>query len=111
MGDKNYHTSTINGRIVSKKEYDEYADVMDNLTPSGRKLYQRKMAKGDSSHADVMGALRNIGNGKYISDPKDPFKGFEGRAKGGLIKSRKKSPRKKSIDGLARRGKTKGTQR
>jgi hypothetical protein len=33
------------------------------------------------------------------------------KAKGGLIKSRKKSSRKKSIDGLARKGKTKGTQR
>jgi hypothetical protein len=33
------------------------------------------------------------------------------KAKGGLIKPRKKSSRKKSIDGIARKGKTKGTQR
>jgi len=33
------------------------------------------------------------------------------KAKGGLIKPRKKSSRKKSIDGVARKGKTKGTQR
>ena len=34
-----------------------------------------------------------------------------GRKKGGLIKSRKKSSPKKSIDGIARKGKTKGKHR
>jgi len=56
--------------------------------------------------------LGNFVEGGKFEDPKAEVK----KAKGGLIKSRKKSsrtksPRKKSIDGIARRGKTRGKHR
>ena len=101
MADKNYHTYTVNGRIVSKEDFDKNAEL-DKLTPSGTELYRKKMAKGDVSHADVMGALLNMGKGKYIYNPEDPFK----KAIGGPVSSKRRP-----MDGIAVSGLTKAPYR
>ena len=102
MADKNYHTFTVNGRFVSEKEYNQFAQVMDELTPSGTDLYWKKMAEADASHAEVINALRNIGKGKYVYNPDDPFK----KAIGGPVRSKRRP-----MDGIAVSGLTKAPYR
>ena len=94
MADKNHHTYTVNGRISTKEEYDTHARYMDELSIPGQKLFREKMKKGDAAADEVIDALIGIG---YGYDPESPLR----RAKGGSIRSSKKS-----IDGIARRGKT-----
>jgi NAD(P)H-hydrate repair Nnr-like enzyme with NAD(P)H-hydrate epimerase domain len=97
MADEDHHTYTVNGRISSKEEYDTHARYMDELDISGQKLFREKMKKGDATADEVIDALIGIG---YAYDPKAPLK----KAKGGLIKSHKKSKSKR--DGAVIRGKT-----
>tara|TARA_R110000787_G_scaffold1772_6_gene7540 strand:+ start:239 stop:538 length:300 start_codon:yes stop_codon:yes gene_type:complete len=99
MADKNHHTYTVNGRISSKEDYDTHARSMDKLSIPGQKLFKKKMGDGGATADEVIDALIGIG---YGYDPESPL----GMAKGGIIRSRKKS-----IDGVARRGKTRATQR
>ena len=101
MADKNYHTYTVNGRIVSKEDFDKNAEL-DELTPSGTDLYWKKMAEADASHAEVIDALRNIGKGKYVYNPDDPFK----KAIGGPVRSKRRP-----MDGIAVSGLTKAPYR
>ena len=77
----------LQGRNLTKTEYENYVDYSDNLTRSGQTLYRQKMKKDGESfnHSEVMSALLSIGNGKYAYDSDDPFK----KSEGGVIREGK----------------------
>lgn len=85
-----------------RSEAQQYKDARDAL-----KYYEEQRAASINeakAKAPTEGALKSLFERLGVERPVE-------KAKGGLIKSRKKSSRKKSIDGLARKGKTKGKHR
>ena len=98
MADKNYHTFTVNGRVVSEKEYDTHARYMDKLNIAGQDLYRRQRAQNPGVPPDeVLDALLGMGK-KYTYDPEDPLK----KAKGGPVRSKRKPRDGIAVSGLTR---------
>jgi hypothetical protein len=111
MVDKNHHTYTVNGRISTKEEYDTHARYMDELSIPGQKLFREKMKKGDAAADEVIDALIGIGYGYDSESPLERAKGGAVKIEDVALRGMFKSSRKKNIDGIARRGKTRAKHR
>ena len=111
MVDKNHHTYMVNGRISTKEEYDTHARYMDELSIPGQKLFREKMKKGDAAADEVIDALIGIGYGYDSEFPLERAKGGAVKIEDVALRGMFKSSRKKNIDGIARRGKTRAKHR
>jgi len=87
-------------RTASLKRYAPPPARTRTPLPPARTRTPPPTGAGTPSPEEFRALLDSLGVGRPVK-----------KAKGGLIKPRKKSSRKKSIDGIARQGKTKGTQR